>query len=62
MTVPREGPGLVVVEDKLYIFGGKGSEGTMKILDLKTQKFDQKDLRLKYSNNEYEAVLVDTIY
>ena len=61
----REGPGVIQIEDSLYVVGGRGLDvqGSVEIWNFQEQPdgwFICPDLQVKHYNQEYSLVLLQS--
>lgn len=61
LTLPREGPGVVNHDGKLYAIGGRGGDGTVEIYDPTLDKWEVLGERLSSQDQEYSAVILDRV-
>ena len=63
LIIEREGPGVIQIDEKVYVIGGRGLEvlGTIEIYDSRTQTWTlgNDDLKVKHENQEYSVVLLE---
>ena len=62
LNIGREGPGVIQIENELYVVGGRGIDvkGSVEIWNSESGWFICPDLHVKHQNQEYSVALLES--
>ena len=61
LRLPREGPGVVDHDSKLYVIGGRGGGGTVEVYDPAAAAWSVLEQKLVGQDQEYTAIVLDRV-